>query len=117
MGVGRGGEGGTGSRAPPLDFQTWYKYSDRDLKVLFFGLFCYFSFFSFRLFSVVPPPPPWKRLNSAIFGLFFLLPSLENFLPTPLHIDNKGSFQVKAVGVEDRWKNLCKRFHWSGNLL
>jgi len=39
----------------PLDFQTWYKYSvDRDLKVLFFGLFLlFFSFFSVG-------PTSWK---------------------------------------------------------
>jgi len=35
---------GSGRRGEPwltLDFHTWYRY--RDLIVLFFGLFCYFS--------------------------------------------------------------------------
>jgi len=30
---------GNGSALPPLDFHTWYKYSDRGLIVLIFGLF------------------------------------------------------------------------------
>jgi len=73
----------------------WYKYStnihgtnivDRGLKVLFsafFGIFWYF----FRCSLL------WKRLNSAIlyflliFGIFFPLPPLENFLPTPLSVN------------------------------
>jgi len=67
MGV---GSGGRGSRAPPpWIFMHGTNILDRGLKVLFFGVFCYFSVFLlfFDLFSVVPPPPPQ-----------------ENFLPTPL---------------------------------
>jgi len=35
MGVGSGG-------SDPLNFHTWYKHSRERLKVLFFGVFCYF---------------------------------------------------------------------------
>jgi len=63
MGVGSGGQGAVAT----LDFYTWYKYCRRALKVLFFGLFCYFSVF----FTV--DPLPWKRLNSAIFRYFLLI--------------------------------------------
>jgi len=58
--------------------------ADRGLIVLFSVFFCFFSVF-FPL-----SPPPWKRLNSAIFSIFCyfpLLPSpLEIFLPTPLQL-------------------------------
>jgi len=46
MGVGCGGQG----PVVPLDFQHGTNIVDRGLKVLFFGLFCYFSVF----FSVAP---------------------------------------------------------------
>jgi len=48
---------------PSLDFQRGTNIVDRGLKVLFFGLFLLF----FGHFSV---GPLWKRLNSAIFGIF-----------------------------------------------
>jgi len=52
--------GGRGAM-PLLDFHTWYKYSiDRGLKVLFFGLFCYFLVF----FSVAPP----KKFSADALG-------------------------------------------------
>jgi len=59
---------------------------NRGLKVLFFGLFCYFLVFCFVA-------TPWKRLNIAIFRYFFAnfryffsLATLEKFLPTPLYV-------------------------------
>jgi len=64
---------GRGER-PPWILIHGTNIVDKVLMVLFFGLF-----------SV--PPPPWKRLSSAIFRFFFCwLPPLENFLPTPLEL-------------------------------
>jgi len=54
MGVGSGG-------CAPLDFHVWYKYCRESLKSGIFGLF------------FVAPPPPRKRLNSAIFRYFLLI--------------------------------------------
>jgi len=66
MGVGSGGQG---AMPHPLDFQTWYKYS-RDLKVLFFGLFCYFSVFF--------PLAPLEEAKQCYFPVFFLA-SFQSF--------------------------------------
>jgi len=49
---------GEGRGRGPLDFQTWYNYSRERLNSAIFRSFFVDS--------------PWKRLNSAIFGLFLL---------------------------------------------
>jgi len=56
----------SGSRGsvPPLDFHI----VDRSIRVLFFGLFCYFSFFFRRL-------PPGRGFIVLFFGHFFRYPS------------------------------------------
>jgi len=63
--------------------------------VLFFGIFCYFSVFSviFFLLSYVAPIPPGRGFIVLFFGNFLLFfglfsvgPSLEIFMPTPLHL-------------------------------
>jgi len=77
------GNTGVGSGpVPPWIFKHGRNIVDRGLKVLFSACFDIFRSF-FR-------SPPWKRLNRAIqyflliFSIFFSLPPLENFLPTPL---------------------------------
>jgi len=96
MGVGNGEQGGRG-----LSWIFIYGTNtvDKGLKVLFFGVLCYFLVFFF-----VAPHIPWKRLNSAIFRsflLFFVLffccpPPPDNFLPTLLFL-----VEVSNVGEGD----------------
>jgi len=118
MSVGSGGPGGRKSRAP-LDFHTWYKYSREKLKSAIFRC----SFAIFCLFSVAPPPP-WKRLNSAIFSDFFadflvfipLVPPWKIFCRRPwawfpwLIIPENLEWLLKFL---DFWNWLCvKGFSW-----
>jgi len=72
---------GAGGAVAPLDIHTWYKYSRERLKSAMFRCFS----------AIFVAPPPWKRLNRAIFQTFLLFfgpfsvpPLPEIFLPTPL---------------------------------
>jgi len=85
LSIGSMSVGGRGAVASPWIFKHCTNIVDRGLKVLFFGLFCYF-------WSSYPLPPTLEEANSAIFRYFLLIfglfcvgpPLLENFLPTPL---------------------------------
>jgi len=59
MGVGSEEQGG---RAPPWIFKHGTNIVDKDLKVLFFGLFL----LTFGLFSVAPPP---GKFSADVLGL------------------------------------------------
>jgi len=52
---------------PFLEFHIFTNIVDKGLKVLFLVFFANFGLFS------VPPFPSWKRLNSAIFLVFFAI--------------------------------------------
>jgi len=52
---------------PPWIFKHGTNIVDRGLKVLFFGLFCYFSVFFFSL------PPPWKFFSADALSQSLLL--------------------------------------------
>jgi len=54
--------------------------------LLFFGVFLLFFGLFFRC------SPPWKRLNSAIFGLFYYVLVLFSVAPPP------GNFSANALG-------------------
>jgi len=57
---------GIGRRAvPPWIFKHGTSIVDKGSKVLFFGFLLFFGLFSLA--------PSWKRLNSAIFGIFLLI--------------------------------------------
>jgi len=64
MGVGSWGQ--RGEVASPWVFKHGTDFVDRGKIVVFFDLFCYFS-----VFFPLPPPSPWKMLNSAIFASFW----------------------------------------------
>jgi len=68
-----------GGRGPLWIFIHGKDIVDTDLIGYILVFFCYFSIF----FTVAPPP--WRRLNSAIFFPLPFLP-LDNFLSTPLLI-------------------------------
>jgi len=69
-----GGRGG--GAGPPWIFKHGTNIVIRGLKMLFFGLFCYFSVF----FFVTPPPPHWKR-QIVLFFWYFLLIFSRFFVP------------------------------------
>jgi len=69
----------------------------RGLKVLFFGVFCYFSVF-FPLAS-----RPWKRLNSAIFRSFFAI--FWSFFPLPLPEKNFAGALASTYYICIMYKN------------
>jgi len=84
MGVGSGGHGG----AVPLS--RTFKHGTNIIDGGLNGLFSAFFFYFFGLFSVAPPPP-WKKLNSAIFRHFLVIFSLFSVAPSP------------------SWKIFCRR--------
>jgi len=59
---------------------------DKGLKVLFFGLFCYFSVF-------FPLASPLEEANSAIFRYFLLIFGLFSVAPPP------GKFSADVLEV------------------
>jgi len=84
MSVGSGGQA-----MAPLDFHNDTNVVNKGLIMLHFWPFLIF----FGLFSIAPPP--WKRLNIAIFGLFGYL-SIFFPLATP------GNFSADAFAYSVR---------------
>jgi len=75
MGVGSRGQ--EGCAPPPQIFKHGTNIVDKGLKVLFFGLFCYFrAFFPLSL--------PVKETKSAIFRSFFFVNFRSFFRCSPL---------------------------------